>query len=95
MKLKFTPEAVDDLVRLREFIEEKNPIAALRVAKEISNGIEKLRSFPDIGLKVLRAPQPELIRDLFIGKYTIRYFINEDEIIILRMWHGKEIEKDL
>jgi plasmid stabilization system protein ParE len=95
MNFKFTPEAVDDLVRLREFIEEKNPIAAQRVAKEILNGIEKLRSFPEIGLKVLRAPLPELIRDLFIGKYTIRYFINEDEIIILRMWHGKEIEKDL
>ena len=95
MKLKFTPEAVDDLVRLREFIEEKNPIAAQRVAKEILFGIEKLRSFPEIGLKVLRAPQPELIRDLFIGKYTIRYLINEDEIIILRMWHGKEIENDL
>jgi len=95
MKLKFTPEAVDGLVRLREFIEEKNPIAAQRVAKEILNGIEKLRSFPEIGLKVLRAPRPELIRDLFIGKYTIRYLINEDEIIILRMWHGKEIEKAL
>ena len=54
VKSKFTPEAVDDLVRLREFIEEKNPIAAQRVAKEILNGIEKLRSFPEIGLKVLR-----------------------------------------
>ena len=95
MKLKFTPEAVDDLVRLREFIEEKNPIAAQRIAIEMLDGIEKLKSFPEIGLKVLRAPQPELIRDLFIGKYTIRYLINEDEVGRLRRWQGKEIEKDL
>jgi plasmid stabilization system protein ParE len=95
MNLNFTPEAVGDLTRLREFIEEKNPIAAQRIAKELLIGIEKLKVFPEIGLIVDRAPQPESIRDLYIGKYTIRYLIGESEIVVLRMWHGKEIGKDL
>ena len=95
MKVSFTPEAVADLKRLREFIESKNPIAAQRIANELLSGIEKLKAFPQIGLKVIRAPQPHLVRDLLIGNYTVRYFIGSDGIFILRMWHGKEIEKDL
>ena len=35
MNLKFTPEAIGDLTRLREFIEEKNPVATQRIAKMI------------------------------------------------------------
>jgi toxin ParE1/3/4 len=95
MNLKFSPESVDDLIRLREFIEEKNPIAAQRIANELLLGLEKLKVFPEIGLEVDRAFDPKRIRDLFVGKYTVRYLIGDGEIVVLRIWHGKEIEKDL
>jgi plasmid stabilization system protein ParE len=95
MKIRYTPEAIVDLHRLREFIAINNPVAAQRVATQLLAGIEKLKLFPKIGVQVLRAPQPEFIRDLFIGNYTTRYLISKDEIIILRLWHSKEIEKDL
>lgn len=95
MKIRYTPEAVADLSRLREFIEINNPVAAQRVANELLFGIDKLKVFPKMGIQVLRAPQPELVRDLFIGNYTIRYLIQGAEIIVLRLWHGKENEKDL
>ena len=95
MKIRYTPEAIHDLDRLREFIEIKNPVASQRVAKELLLGIDKLKVFPKMGVRVLRAPQPELVRDLFIGNYTVRYLIAREELIILRLWHGKEIEKDL
>jgi len=83
------------LHRLREFIEIKNAVGAQRIAIQLLAGIEKLKLFPKIGVQVLRAPQPESIRDLFIGNYTARYLITTDEIIVLRLWHGKESEKDL
>ena len=95
MKTRYTPEAIHDLDRLREFIEIKNPVAAQRVAKELLLGIHKLKVFPKMGVQALRAPQPELVRDLFIGNYTVRYLITKEELIILRLWHGREIEKDL
>ena len=95
MKISFTAEAVVYLSRLRAFIGSENPIAAQRIANELLKGIEKLKIFPEIGLKVIRAPQPHLIRDLFVGNYTIRYLIGDNEIYVLRMSHGKEIEKDL
>ena len=78
MKIRYTPEAIDDLDRLREFIEIKNPVAAQRVAKELLLGIDKLKIFPKMGVEVLRAPQPGLIRDLFIGNYTVRYLTTKE-----------------
>jgi toxin ParE1/3/4 len=95
MKVRYTPESIEDLIRLREFIEIKNPVAAHRIATELLAGIEKLKLFPKIGVQVLRAPRPESMRDLFIGNYTARYLITNDEVVILRLWHAKEIEKDL
>jgi toxin ParE1/3/4 len=95
MNLKFSPESVDDLIRLREFIEEKNPISAQRIANELLLGLEKLKVFPEIGLEVDRAIDPKRIRDLFVGKYTVRYLIGDGEVVVLRIWHGKEIETDL
>lgn len=95
MKINYTLESIHDLKRLREFIERENPVAAQRIANELLTGIEKLKVFPKIGLSVQHAPNPEIIRDLFVGHYTIRYLINSNTIFILRIWHGKEIEKDL
>jgi plasmid stabilization system protein ParE len=95
MNLRFAPEAVEDLVRLRAFIEERNPTAARRIAKDLLLGMEKLKVFPEIGLKVERTFEPQRVRDLFVGNYTVRYLIGDGEIVVLRIWHGKENEKDL
>ena len=95
MTLQFSQESIEDLERLRAFIEQKNPEAAQRIANELLLGMEKLKIYPEIGLEVDRAFDPKRIRDLFVGKYTVRYLIGDGEIVILRVWHGKEIEKDL
>jgi len=94
MRLRYSPESIDDLIRLRDFIRHKNPVAAQRIAKELLDGINKLKLFPKIGLPVARAPDPQHIRDLYIGNYIVRYLTGNNEIYILRMWHGKEIGKD-
>lgn len=90
MKLSYSAESINDLIRLREFIEIKNPHAAKRIAQAIKKGISQLKSFPYIGVRVEKAPNPEIIRDLIIGDYTARYLILTKEIVILRIWHHKE-----
>lgn len=95
MRVRYSPESIDDLIRLRDFIKVKNPVAAQRIANELLDGINKLKLFPKIGLPVMKAVDPQSIRDLFIGNYTVRYLIGNNEIYVLRMWHGKEIEKYL
>ncbi len=95
MKLTYSSESVNDLIRLREFIEIKNPQAAKRIAQSIKKGINQLKSFPYLGVKVEKAPDPEIIRDIIIGNYTARYLIRSKEITVLRIWHHKEQENRL
>jgi len=90
MKITYTPEAVSDLTRLREFIEQKNPKAAQRIAAELIQGITQLKEFPYMGFEVAEAPDPKVIRDLVLGKYIARYFVYEKKVHILRLWHHKE-----
>ncbi len=94
MNVRYTPESIADLMRLREFIAIKNPVAAQRVASELLAGIDKLKLFPRVGVRVARAPQPELIRDLFVGDYTVRYLVGREKVVVLRIWHDKETEKN-
>ena len=90
MKISYSPESIGDLIRLREFIEIKNPPAAQKIALSLSKGISQLKSFPLLGSEVELAPEPEKIRDLIIGNYIARYLIHSKQIYILRIWHHKE-----
>ena len=94
MKISYSLESIRDLIRLRKFIEVKNPDAAARIASELLVGIDNLKSFPRMGLPVSHAPDPDVIRDLFVSKYIVRYLLRSEDFFILRVWHEKEIGKD-
>ena len=90
MKLVYSAEAVQDLVRLREFIAEKDPMAAARVAAELVARIENLCLFPEIGRNVELAPTPGVIRDFIFGNYIVRYALHTGAVVVLRIWHHYE-----
>jgi plasmid stabilization system protein ParE len=90
VKLSYTPEAIQDLERLRTFIAEHNPQAAKRISNKLRSSIQKLTEFPNMGVPVELAPNPKLLRDFMRGNYVVRYLALEDKIIILRVWQGRE-----
>lgn len=90
MKVRYSREAVDDLRRLREFTEVKSPSAARHAAATILKGVAQLRELPLLGTKVEREPNPELVRDLVIGNYLVRYLLHGTEIFVLRTWYHRE-----
>lgn len=87
MKLVYSVEAVADLVRLRKFIASHDPSAAARVAGELVTRMDHLRQFPQMGRSVLQAPDPNVMRDAFFGRYVVRYTIHSTSIVVLRIWH--------
>jgi plasmid stabilization system protein ParE len=91
--LRWFPEAVSDLARLRDFIRVHNPDAAQRAAKRIRDSADRLLKFPFVGVPVQDIDKPEL-RDLFIpfGRvgYWMRYAVTDNQIIIIKIWHGSE-----
>lgn len=90
MKLSYSAEAVDDLVRLRAFFAEKNPAAASRIAKELVRRIDAPKQFPEMGHAVALAPDPNSVRDMVFGDYVVRYLPRNEVLIILRIWHHYE-----
>ena len=90
MRLAYSENAVADLVRLRKFIAENDPLAAARVAAELLSHIENLCLYPEMGRAVELAPSPKAIRDAVFGKYRVRYSAHTETIVILRIWHHNE-----
>jgi len=90
MILSYSPEAISDLIRLREFIATKNPQAAQTIAQSLQRGISQLKTFLYLGVEVELAPNPEMIRDLIMGNYIVRYLIHQKHVYILRIWHHRE-----
>ena len=90
MILRWTPEAVNDLARLRAFIGDKNPAAAKRAALRILEAAAVLREQPELG----RAVEEEDFRDLVArfggGAYVLRYRVDPDAVVIARVWHSRE-----
>lgn len=90
MIISYTPESINDLIRLRKFNADKNPDAAQRISKALQKGITQLKAFPSLGVEVEEAPNPEIVRDLILGNYVVRYLLTTNEVHILRVWHHKE-----
>jgi plasmid stabilization system protein ParE len=92
-RLNWLPSALADLVRLREFIHIHNSAAANRAASSIRAGAGQLLDHPYLGKGIEDINNPNL-RDLFIpfgqGGNWLRYLIRQDDIVIVRIWHGRE-----
>jgi plasmid stabilization system protein ParE len=77
----YTPTALLDLQRLREFLRPKNPVAAKRAAQAITQGVSALGSQPYIGRPI--DDLPEQFRDWPID-------FGDSGYVILAIRHQKE-----
>jgi plasmid stabilization system protein ParE len=90
-EIVWLPEAARDVVRLRTFIQEKNPQAAQRAASRIKEAVQILNENPEAG-----RPVEEVLsfRDLIIpfgsGNYILRYREGLDRVVIVRVRHSKK-----
>ena len=89
MRILYSPESVEDLQKLRAFIAEKNESAAALTAASLLSAISKLKTFTKMGIEVNKA-NSQLIRDLIVDDFIVRYLISEKSIYVLRVWHQKE-----
>ena len=86
-RLRFTASATRDLRRLRDFIAEHDPAAATRVSQRLGKTIRPLRDQPALGREVEELPD---VRELVARDYIVRYRVRDDDVVVLRIWHGRE-----
>lgn len=89
MKIQWTSRALSDLVRLHEFLSFKDKLAATRTVQSLSAAPEKLLDQPRIGEKLEEFDSRE-VRRIIVGRYEMRYEIQESVIFVLRIWHTRE-----
>jgi len=89
MKIKWTSKALSDLVRLYEFLAVKNKQAAAHTVQSLSATPDRLLDQARIGEK-LDEFDPREVRRIVVGRYEMRYEIQESIIIVLRIWHTRE-----
>ena len=87
MQIRFSPESVEDLKRLYEFIAEHDMDAARTTALNLKSAINRFADFPHIG-----HPLEDLVgvREFVFGRYVIRCMIRSESLYVLRVWHGRE-----
>jgi plasmid stabilization system protein ParE len=92
LKIVVSREALADFERLRAFLTVRNPRAARRAVETINGAIRSLEVFPERGRPAPVSGLRELIVPFGRAAYVVRYalFAELDELVILRIWHGRE-----
>jgi len=92
MKLIVSPAAIADLARLHAFLADKSEIAADRAVAALTAAIESLDTFPERGRPAGSPNKRELIVPFGQSNYVLRYAYRAqtEEVIVLRIWHGRE-----
>lgn len=89
MQLQWTSKALADLARLYEFLAPVNRSAAARTVQSLTGAPTNLLANPRLGER-LEEFEPREVRRLLVGRYEMRYEVQENSIYILRIWHTRE-----
>jgi toxin ParE1/3/4 len=85
-RIRWTPEASDQLEAAVKYIQQDNFAAARRVAEAVFDRIQQLATFPGIG----RPGEIEGTRELVISPYVVVYRYTNEIVEILFIWHGRQ-----
>ena len=92
-RLIWSAAAIQDLARLRAFLDPKSPDAARRAVAAIRQGVKILADHPEIGRTIEDLPVG--FREWSImfgsGSYIARYRIEARQVVILTVRHGREL----
>jgi toxin ParE1/3/4 len=88
MKIRWSPEAAEDLERIALHVREDNPEAARQIVKGIYDGIIALKNLPNLG----RLGRETGTRELIFAPlpYIAVYRVIGSVVEISRIWHGAQ-----
>jgi plasmid stabilization system protein ParE len=91
-RLKWTPQALRDVVRLHDFLVPQSRDAADRAVKAIRLGLKLLGKNPEMGRPVDELPAEfrEWVIEFGSGAYVALYHYDGKEVVILAIRHGRE-----
>lgn len=90
MRVRFTPQAQQDLIEIARFIALDNPSRALTFAAEIEGNCASLTEWPE-RFPVVLPDRTFPVRKQTFRHYVSFYRIEPDKLVILRIVHGAKV----
>lgn len=88
--IRLVPDAEADFDRLSAFLAGRSPAAASPAGEAIVAGIRSLSEYPYLGRRVGDGGRRELIIPFARSASIVRYLVEGDEVIVVRVFHGLE-----
>ncbi|MGO8866166.1 MAG: type II toxin-antitoxin system RelE/ParE family toxin [Alphaproteobacteria bacterium] len=86
MQVRFAEAAIADIESIRAYIAQDNPSAASRMAVAIVAATDRLSANPRLGRLGAMPGTFELV----VRPYVLVYEIHRADIVVLRVWHGRQ-----
>ena len=94
IEVKWSPEAIEDLEAIAEYIARDSGYYARAVVTEILSVSRSVGEVPLIG-RIVPETGDENIRERFVYSYRLIYQITSEEIVIVAVMHGKRLLENL
>ncbi len=94
MKLEWSDDALADLDRFAEFLNEQHPSLAAVVADEIIAKVQVLTEHPRLGRPIAgRGEYRQLVLQVAGAAYIFQYRFDGERLVMLRVFHAREARK--
>ncbi len=90
MKIIWSPLAMEKASEISEYIAQDNPTAARKWTEILFEKVQILKASPNSG-RIVPETKRNYIRELLYGNYRIIYRVEENQVSILTVRHGKQI----
>ena len=90
MKIIWSPLAIERTSEIAEYIAQDAPSAAKKWAETLFYKVQLLKTSPNSG-RIVPETNRISIRELIYGNYRIIYRVEEKQLSILTVRHGKQI----
>ena len=87
-RIAWSPRALSDVEAIAEYIAADSATYARNVVRKIITATRILSRFPKAGRQVPEYQNPR-VRELFAYSYRIIYKIEDEEVLIITVIHGK------
>ncbi len=87
--LVWSPEAIEDIESIAEYIARDSPWYARAVASKIVEIAESIPEFPELGRVVPEIGETS-IREQFVHRYRIIYRLDQARVLIAAVIHGRQ-----
>ncbi|MBV8780028.1 MAG: type II toxin-antitoxin system RelE/ParE family toxin [Phycisphaerae bacterium] len=89
-RLIWSPESLDDLDALAEYIARDSRIYAGRMVRRIREAAQHACRFPEIG-RVVPEIERESVREIIVSPYRLIYSVESDRISVIAVIHGARL----